>query len=118
MLSVRLGSALEPLTLKRGARAPHLAEIKDYLRFVAKVSRGRLDKGKKVTVDSLVVNAEWFFAGFARVTGVEVDIGDRQSVYRVRESHINTSVDYTANTGLFLVDKRYHAQRRGDREQA
>lgn len=69
MVSAYIGDPLTPLTLERGARAPHLAEIRDYLRFVAKLSKARLHKGKKVTVRSLVVNAEWFFAGFARITG-------------------------------------------------
>ena len=41
----------EPLTLGPGAHVPHLAEIKYYMRFFAKLSKGRLAKDHKFTAD-------------------------------------------------------------------
>jgi hypothetical protein len=37
----------------------------------------------KPTVDSINTNAEWFFAGFTRITGTEINEKDRAEVYRV-----------------------------------
>lgn len=61
-----------------------LVTIKDFLRFIIATSRGIIDDGqKKVTVDSMNTFAEWFFAGFARVTGNRIDEEDRCAVYDV-----------------------------------
>ena len=61
-----------------------LATIKDFLRFIVATSRGIIDdKQKQVTVDSVNTFTEWFFAGFARVTGNRIDGEDRRAVYDV-----------------------------------
>jgi hypothetical protein len=40
----------------------------------------------KPTVDSINTNAEWFFAGFTRITGTEINEADRTEVYKVSAS--------------------------------
>lgn len=56
-----------------------LATIRDFIRFIVHTSRGFLEEAqKRVTVDSMITFAEWFFAGFDRVTGK-----DRSEVYNV-----------------------------------
>jgi hypothetical protein len=57
--------------LRLGVEAPNLATVKDFLRFYIDTSRPRLTE--KPTVDSISTVAEWFFAGFTRVTGTETD---------------------------------------------
>jgi len=37
----------------------------------------------KPMVDSVNTNAEWFFAGFTRVTSTEINEKDRTEVYKV-----------------------------------
>jgi len=37
----------------------------------------------KPTPDSINTIAEWFFAGFTRVTGTEINEKDRSEVYKV-----------------------------------
>ncbi len=69
-------------SLEEGSTPPDLATIKDFLRFHVAISRGRIDD-KRITVDSLNTFAEWFFAGFARVTGSLIDQEDRYTVYDV-----------------------------------
>ena len=68
--------------LRTGAAAPDLATIKDFLRFYIATSQPRLDADKP-TVDSINIVAEWFFAGFTRITGTETDEGERSEVYNV-----------------------------------
>ena len=36
----------------------------------------------KSTVDLININAEWFFAGFIRVTGTEINEKDRTEIYK------------------------------------
>ena len=69
----RLGEGVPPLDL---------ATIKDFLRFHVAISRGRIDD-ERITVDSVNTFAEWFFAGFARVTGNLINEEDRRAVYDV-----------------------------------
>jgi hypothetical protein len=59
-----------------------LATVKDFLRFYAASSDPRIDE-ESMTPDSLGTVAEWFFAGFARVTGTTVEEEDRKEVYHV-----------------------------------
>ncbi|KAL9022900.1 MAG: hypothetical protein Q9196_007479, partial [Gyalolechia fulgens] len=49
-----------------GIKAPDLATVKDFLCFYIATSRPRLTE--QPTVDSINPVAEWFFAGFTRVT--------------------------------------------------
>jgi hypothetical protein len=50
--------------------APDLTTIKDFFRFHIATSCGRI--AVKPTVDSINTNAEWFFAGFTRLTGIVI----------------------------------------------
>lgn len=67
--------------LRLGVEAPNLATVKDFLRFYIATSRPHLTE--KLTVDSISTVAEWFFAGFTRVTGTETDAEQRSEVYNV-----------------------------------
>jgi len=67
--------------LHQGVEAPDLATIKDFFRFHIATSCGRIVA--KPTVDSINTNAEWFFAGFTRITGTEIHEEDRAEVYKV-----------------------------------
>jgi hypothetical protein len=67
--------------LHQGVEAPDLATIKDFFRFFIATSCGKIVT--KPTVDSINTNAEWFFAGFTRITGTEINEKDRAEVYKV-----------------------------------
>lgn len=69
--------------LHAGSPAPDLATVKDFLRFYIATSQPRLDADRP-TVDSVNIVAEWFFAGFTRVTGTDTDEEERSEVYNVR----------------------------------
>jgi hypothetical protein len=60
---------------------PNLATVRDFIRFYIATSRPRL--AEQPTVDSINTVAEWFFAGFTRVTGTETDAEERSEVYNV-----------------------------------
>ena len=71
-------------SLEEGSPPLDIATIKDFLRFKASVSEGRIDKEReRTTPDSLNAFAEWFFAGFARVSGNPIPKEDKQEVYDV-----------------------------------
>ena len=72
----------KPQRLREGVSPPDLATIKDFLRFHVAISWGRIDD-KRTAVDSVNTFAEWYFAGFARVTGNLVNEEDRRAVYDV-----------------------------------
>ena len=80
-----LSGATRPQSLCEGLPPLDLATIKDFLRFIALTSDGRIDEEKVATADSINTFAEWFFAGFARVTGNQIEEEDRRAVYRVSE---------------------------------
>jgi hypothetical protein len=61
--------------------APDLATVKDFLRFKAAAGKGMI--AEQTTCDSLNTFAEWFFAGFTRVTDTEINKEDRSEVYDV-----------------------------------
>ena len=70
--------------LREGLPPLDLATIKDFLCFIAAISRGTIDnKEELVTADSMDIFAEWFFAGFARVTDNRIEEEDRRAVYDV-----------------------------------
>jgi hypothetical protein len=73
--------------LRSGVAAPDLATVKDFIRFYIATSRPRLD-AEKPTVDSVNTVAEWFFAGFTRVTGTDTVEEERSEVYNVRSSSL------------------------------
>ena len=60
---------------------PDLATVKDFLRFKAAAGKGMIVE--QTTCDSLNTFAEWFFAGFTRVTDTEINKEDRSEVYDV-----------------------------------
>jgi hypothetical protein len=74
------------LCLPKGAPAPALEVLKDFLRFYIATSRPVI--GTKPTADSINITAKWFFAGFTRVTGTDTSKTDRSEVYDVRRSTI------------------------------
>ena len=67
--------------LRHGVKAPDLATVKDFIRYYISISRPQLKD--KPTVDSINTVAEWFFAGFTRVTGTETEPDERSAVYNV-----------------------------------
>lgn len=67
------------------APAPDLATVKDFQRFYIATSRPRLDADRP-TADSVNIVAEWFFAGFTRITGTATDEEERSEVYNVSEN--------------------------------
>jgi len=82
--AVNVSYTIGARSLREGLPPLDLATIKDFLRFIIATSRGIIDDGQnKVTVDSINTFAEWFFAGFARVTGNRIDEEDRCAVYDV-----------------------------------
>jgi hypothetical protein len=72
--------------LAKGVSAPDLVTVKDFLRFYIATSHPQLEKGAsrpRSTADAICTVAEWFFAGFARVTGSDTKAEDRGEVYYV-----------------------------------
>ena len=65
--------------------APDLATVKDFLRFKRAAGKGMVVE--QTTCDSLNTFAEWFFAGFTRVTDTKVDKEYRNEVYNVSIFH-------------------------------
>jgi hypothetical protein len=63
--------------------APDLVTVKDFLRFYIATNSPQITNIP--TVDSINTVAEWFFAGFTRVTGTETN-EDESKVYNVSET--------------------------------
>lgn len=84
--SVDVDCITVPPRIQEGTPPLDIATIKDFLRFIVAISSGRIDKQKRITVDSINTTAEWLFAGFARVTGNPIDEEDRRAVYDVSVS--------------------------------
>jgi len=61
--------------------APDLKTVKDFIRFYIATCRPQL--ADVSTVDSINTVAEWFFAGFTRVTGTDTNEEERSEVYNV-----------------------------------
>ena len=74
-------AAVRDGVLKKHVDAPDLVTVKDFLRFHAATSKGKIRE--KITCDSLNTFAEWFFAGFSRVTDTPTCEDDRTEVYDV-----------------------------------
>jgi hypothetical protein len=64
--------------LRPGAAAPDLVTLKDFFRFT---SRPQLASPPPTPL----IVAEWFFAGFTRVTGTDTNEEERSEVYNVRQ---------------------------------
>lgn len=65
-----------------GVPAPNLVTVKDFFRFYIATSRPQLTDVP--TADSINTVAEWFFAGFTRITGSDTNEEERSEVYNVR----------------------------------
>lgn len=83
--------------LRKGVDAPDMVTVKDFVRFYVATSRGKIVR--QPTADTINTCAEWFFAGFTRVTGTPTDEGDRSEVYNV-SSHIRHGCEATRLTFL------------------
>jgi hypothetical protein len=53
--------------------APDLTTVKDFLRFYIATSRGKIDENERPTADLVNTFTQWFFTGFARITGTPTD---------------------------------------------
>jgi hypothetical protein len=67
--------------LWKGVDAPGVPTVRNFIRFSAAASRGKIVE--LPTVDSVNAFAEWFFAGFTRVTGTPTIKKDRTEVFNV-----------------------------------
>jgi hypothetical protein len=74
-------AAVRELVLGKNVEAPDLATMKDFLRFKAATGQGMIME--QTTCNSLNAFAEWFFAGFTRVTDTPTNEEDRSEVYDV-----------------------------------
>ena len=68
--------------LRPGIAAPDLVTVKDFVRFYIATCRPQLTNVP--TVDSIYTVAEWFFAGFTRVTGTNTNEKEGSEVYNVK----------------------------------
>ena len=69
--------------LEEGSCPPDIGMLMDFARFHAALGDGRIHDGGLITAESSNTFMEWFFAGFARITGTQVDEEDRKKVYQV-----------------------------------
>ncbi len=90
-------------SLRKGLPPLDLATIKDFLRYIASVSDGLIEIKGLVTADSLNTFGEWFFAGFARVTGNRIEAEDRHSVYDATLATVET-VQYFLRVRFGRID--------------
>jgi hypothetical protein len=74
-------AAVRERVLAKNVEAPDLATVKDFFRFCAATGKGKIVT--KITCNSLMAVAEWFFAGFTRITRTQTDEDDRSEVYNV-----------------------------------
>jgi hypothetical protein len=72
------GAAVRELVLAKNVEAPDLATVKDFLRFHA--AAGKSTIVEQMTCDSLNTFAEWFFAGFVRVTDTPINGKDHKQL--------------------------------------
>jgi hypothetical protein len=80
--------------LHEGVNAPDLATVKDFLRFHAATSRGKIDEEERLTANSLNAFAEWFFAGVTWITGTRQtrEIGARSITWVLFLEGIGNSI--------------------------
>jgi hypothetical protein len=71
-------AAVRDRVLRKHVEAPDLVTMKDFLRFHTATSKGKIRK--IITSNSLNAFAEWFFAGFCRVTDTSINEADRTEV--------------------------------------
>jgi len=73
--------SVRDLVLGKGVPAPQMEDVKDFLRFYGMQSKGRLRE--HASAESIKTQAEFFFAGFTRVTGTQTIEEERTDVYWV-----------------------------------
>jgi hypothetical protein len=78
-------AAIRKRVLAKNIEAPQLATVKDFLCFCAATGKGKIVT--KITCNSLIADAEWFFAGFTRVMDTQTNEDDRSEVYNVNIFH-------------------------------
>jgi hypothetical protein len=93
--------------LGKDVKAPDLETVKDFLRFHVSTSRGKIVTVP--TADSVNTFAEWFYAGFTRVTGTSTDAQDRSEVYHVSPLY-HTSLKVRGLTFLQWVRRTLTAE--------
>ena len=71
-------AVVRELVLAKNVEAPDLVTVKDFLRFHAAAGKGMIVE--QTTCDSLNTFAEWFFAGFTRVTDAPTNEENRSEV--------------------------------------
>jgi hypothetical protein len=102
-------AAIREACLGKNVEAPNMVTIKDFRRFYILSSKGRLSK--HVSVESIVSFAEWFFAGFLRVTGTDTKKEDRTEVVRVsisnKRDEKRRTLDLTVSRISSGFDTRY-----------
>lgn len=82
--AINVPDAINPRHLETGSPPFDIAIIKDFLRFIALISEGRIDEElERTTADSLNVFAKWSFARFAQVTGKPIPKEGRSKVYNM-----------------------------------
>ena len=91
-------AAIRERVLAKNVEAPDLATVKDFFCFCAATGKGKIVT--KITCNSLIAVAEWFFAGFTRVTDTQTNEDDRSEVYNVSIfHHLRPTPDLTLTSG-------------------
>lgn len=67
--------------LCQGSTPLDITTLKDFFRFHVGLAKALI--ADTTTADSVNTTAEWFFAGFQRVTGNEYSSEDRSAIYHV-----------------------------------
>jgi hypothetical protein len=80
-----------------GVAAPDLASMKDFIRFYVATSKPKLSH--KPTRDSIKTVVKWFFAGFERVTGTEINGDDKSEVLQRALCSLNERPRLTLASG-------------------
>jgi hypothetical protein len=75
-------AAVRERVLAKNVKVPDLATVKDFFRFRAATGKGKIVT--KITCDTLIAVAEWFFAGFTCVTDTQIN---EDEVYNVSIFH-------------------------------
>jgi hypothetical protein len=76
-------SVLERI-LRKNVKGPNLATVKDFLRFHAATSEGKIKD--EITSDSLYTFTKWFFAGFSCITDTTTNADNRSEVAKCKHT--------------------------------
>ena len=81
---IESGRASDGYELEKGSPVPEITQIKEFIRWYAHSTKGRLDPDGRPTVTTTLACAERFFGGFETATGNTVAEEDRSETYGVR----------------------------------